>query len=507
MKGTFSQSMAWLHTWSGLIAGWLLFMIFVTGTLTVYEQEITHWMQPELRGAHASAHEALATAEHYLQRHAAGAEEWEIALPHSREPVLGVHWHAGDAEIERHLDPRTGAELFARETAGGAFYNEMHYELRAGEFGLWFVGLLGVVLFAAIVTGIVIHRRIFKDFFTFRPSKGQRSWLDAHNLAGVMTIPFLLMISYTGVTISMTTFVPAATHLRYDGRNTMRSEVVQRFRREPTGTSATLQPLATIYDRGVELMGRVGSLAIHHPGDRNALIEVYRPINDRLGAVSDHAAYDGVTGELFKAQTGWLPTAYAYRAMVGLHVAQFGNELTRVLYFLAGSIGCILIATGQVLFIAKRRNRPGEVSASFLRFAEHLNVAMIAGALIACAGFLWANRLIPAALLGRAQWEAVAFFALWAATLLHAFVISPQRAWVIQLATAGSLTVLLPALNALTTDTGLIDAWRSGDRISLWFDLTALIIGVLLLVTARRVCGAKSALRGEPDDDALEAAT
>ena len=32
MKDTLSKSMAWLHTWSGLVVGWLLFVIFVGGT-------------------------------------------------------------------------------------------------------------------------------------------------------------------------------------------------------------------------------------------------------------------------------------------------------------------------------------------------------------------------------------------------------------------------------------------------------------------------------------------
>ncbi len=32
MGRTFRQSMAWLHAWSGLVVGWVLFAVFVTGT-------------------------------------------------------------------------------------------------------------------------------------------------------------------------------------------------------------------------------------------------------------------------------------------------------------------------------------------------------------------------------------------------------------------------------------------------------------------------------------------
>ena len=46
---------------------------------------------------------------------------------------------------------------------------------------------------------MVTHRRIFKDFFTFRPAKGgQRAWLDAHNVTGVLVLPFYLMITFSG---------------------------------------------------------------------------------------------------------------------------------------------------------------------------------------------------------------------------------------------------------------------------------------------------------------------
>lgn len=49
MKEGFRQAMAWLHTWAGLIFGWLLFAIFLTGTLAYFKDEITHWMQPEVQ--------------------------------------------------------------------------------------------------------------------------------------------------------------------------------------------------------------------------------------------------------------------------------------------------------------------------------------------------------------------------------------------------------------------------------------------------------------------------
>ena len=49
MRNGFRQSMAWLHAWSGLVVGWVLFSVFVTGTASYYRSEISQWMRPELR--------------------------------------------------------------------------------------------------------------------------------------------------------------------------------------------------------------------------------------------------------------------------------------------------------------------------------------------------------------------------------------------------------------------------------------------------------------------------
>lgn len=46
--GHFRQSMNWLHTWAGLVLGWLLYFMFLTGTLGYFDEEIDRWMKPEI---------------------------------------------------------------------------------------------------------------------------------------------------------------------------------------------------------------------------------------------------------------------------------------------------------------------------------------------------------------------------------------------------------------------------------------------------------------------------
>jgi uncharacterized iron-regulated membrane protein len=214
---TITQSLSWLHTWSGLLFGWVLFAIFLTGTLAVFDKEIDNWLRPEIPTHSLDSREAAQTALDYLQARHPHARTWNIGLPNERAPTLSVSTGEQRRGGGQALDPETGEPLQVRETAGGGFFFRFHFTLNLPRLlGIWVVGLAAMAMLAALVSGIVIHKKFFKEFFTFRPAKGQRSWLDAHNATGVLVLPFHLMITYTGLVIFYLIYMPArdASHLR-----------------------------------------------------------------------------------------------------------------------------------------------------------------------------------------------------------------------------------------------------------------------------------------------------
>ena len=221
MKEGFRQSMAWLHTWSGLVVGWILFAVFVTGTLSYFRPEISQWMRPELRDVHAVDRRCFVS-----RAHAAGTRRqrtrWFIVPPNEREPAVRISWSSPSPDGGRRkfenalLDPATGEELHVRETRGGDFFYRFHFELNMKPiWGRWVVGFCAMFMFAAIVSGVITHKKIFKDFFTFRPKKGQRSWLDAHNAVGVLALPYHVMITYTGLITLMFLYMPWGVQANY----------------------------------------------------------------------------------------------------------------------------------------------------------------------------------------------------------------------------------------------------------------------------------------------------
>ncbi len=470
-----------LHAWGSMVFSWLLIPVFITGSIAVFEPEISYWMRSDGTISSYDWSDPVDTAETRLREVGAGHPFWRIRLPNSREPHIEIAWgkNVRDSQDE-FLHPLTGEPMPTRQSAGGHFFTHFHADLWLGRPGRWIVGAAGIFMLAALVSGLLIHHRIFKDFFTMRPQSGKRrAWLDIHNLFGIATLPFMLMITYTGVVILSETFVPAATYALYDGNpRASRADAVRSFERKANGTRADSLPLPAHFAAAEKILGEgnISSLTVRHPGDGNAVVQTARHVEDRLAAVADHVSFDAVTGEELARQTQWNAMVYAFRAQVGLHLAHFGGAPVRWLYFLSGLLGAAMMAAGTVLLLRKRRQRHG--NDRWQRWLEAMGAASISGALLASLAYFWANRLFPAAIPGRDSLEVAAFFTVWGLALLHA-LIRGKQAWREQIMAAALLFILLAAFDAI--------ARGFGDVVRRSIDLTFLASGILLTVCGNRI--------------------
>lgn len=515
-QGGFRQAQAWLHTWCGLWFSWLLFAVFLTGTLAVFEDPISHWMTPEHHAEEAKA-ASTATSEPtvslsqrlqwglaYMEKQHPGAVMWELwpADPQGAGD-LRVYWFdAKNQYAAVQLDPHSGDEVKAqpgaqlRQTLGGHHFVSFHYELHAGQIGLWIVGVAALAMLVALVSGVITHRRIFKDFFTFRPRKGQRSWLDAHNAVAVLTLPFQLMIAYTGLALSSLTFLPAGMATYFGASEAARKAFVTELN-EPGKPQRSGQPMAVpdlepFVLRGQELMGQpVRAVVVDYPGDAAARIGVYgwndaEDLRKRLSPTTGMVMFSAATSEVLQLRKpggveGGAP-ALTQSVIGSLHMANSGGLVLKWLYFVCGLAGSAMMATGAILFVVKRRAKHlgefGSATARVYRLIEGLNVAAIAGLGIACIAYLWANRLVPLGLAHRDDWELGVFFTLWLLALVHAWLRPPAVAWRQQLAVLAALCLLLPVLNWLTTGDHLLAQLHEGDWESAGVELVAAAFGV-----------------------------
>jgi len=507
------QRMAWLHTWGGLWVCWLAFAIFLTGTLSVFVDPISDWMRPEQVHGHVEETYTgpldhgpqLKHGLRYLEKHAAGSKMWEL-WPRPREDEFQAFWlNEKGYYADVHLSTATGAAMpdqegKVRDTAGGMHFVEFHHALHAGTTGLWIVGVASAAMLVALISGVITHKRIFKDFFTFRPGKGQRSWLDAHNLLGVLTLPFLFMIVYSGLVISWSTYMPAVTWAQE--LRTGEAAQVREYGPEskPSGRPGVLTPLEPLVRLAeATFHSPAFAVVVNHPGDAAMTVQLYGTTspatqNGNLLSKRGMMKFDGVSGALLETEMPHRAPANAARATLvtldELHRLHFAGSVIRWLYFIAGMAGSAMMAIGAILFMVKRRQKSlrefGANTQRVYRLIDVLNVAAVAGLPLACIGFLWSNRLIPLHLPERHEIEIAAFFGVWLAALLHAACRPAARAWREQLWAGAILCLLLPLLNVLTTGQHLPGYLAQGDIERAGVELTSIGIGALLAAAALR---------------------
>lgn len=510
------QSMSWLHTWTGIVLGGLLYVIFFTGTLSYFQDEISLWMKPELHASRpaATTEQSAQAALASMQRIAPDASTWTLALPTERRATVGASWrpqgqeNSGRAGLKRaELDATSGEQIAPRETRGGGFLYRFHFELHSMPRAVsrWIVGIATMFMLVAIISGVITHKKIFTDFFTFRPRKGQRSWLDAHNASAVLALPFHIVITFSGLLLLMSTLMPWAIEAAYQGdrqaynaeRRGGGAQTEQRAERGPRGQrgagrgdaqpvdlAAAIGPMLT--QARQQWPGReVGAITVNRPGKPNATVELREHGSESM--VSRGAArrlrFDAASGRQIETPPAAQPsTANAiFNVMVVAHLGDFAGPVVRWLLFLSGVMGTAMVGTGMVLWVVKRS--PERRKLGYTPWGHHLvektNIAVIAGLALATAAYFWSNRLLPFEMAGRSGWEINAFFLMWLASLLHAIVRPARAAWIEQCVAAALLFALLPLLNPLTGGHGLFTSLPLGQSAIVGFDLAMLALAAI----------------------------
>ncbi len=538
------QSMSWLHTWASLILGWLLYAIFVTGTLSFFQNEITVWMKPELHQSVPQATQVQQTqvALNYLQKNHPDATAWNIQLPNSRQntTLITVRKQGEDPRARRGgtritIDSATGQILEARETRGGNFLYRFHFELYGmpRTWSRWIVGIATLLMFVAIISGVITHKKIFKDFFTFRSGKGQRSWLDAHNATAVLALPFHIMITFSGLLLLLFTIMPWGVERVYEGRGEFlqdqnRALVQENKESKPSDAASNRNQPANAEraqggERGEKRRGRdkkeaqpaeltnvapilayaqqewknnpIGTISIIAPNTNQAKIELRALHGESVTYRNVYASlqFDGVTGKNITDDSSSLKNPNIpmgiYNVFTTLHEARGVDIALRWLLFLSGIVGTVMVATGLILWCVKRapqQQKQGYKSFGY-RLVEVTNIAAIIGLPIACAAYFYANRFIPADMDMRLNWEIRTFFVVWLLTLIYPIFRSSRQAWLELLALATILFALLPILNFMTGGQALWNSIAYGQWVIASFDLAMWVLTIVFAFSYYKV--------------------
>ncbi len=359
----------WWHRWTSLVCTVFLLMLCLTGLPLIFQEEITQFLSKEPPYVQMAKNTPMANLDSMIRiaQHRYPAEVVTSAYVDDDEPQFLVSMipkiDADDKLIHTmQFDVRT-AKLLKDEPPSGqqpatfiGLMFDLHIDMFAGLPGELFLGFIGLLFVISIISGIVLYGPFMKkiDFGTLRNDRSKRlKWLDLHNLLGIATAIWLLVVGATGVMNELSTPLFGLWQI------TDVKAMLDRYHGKPVVKQNELSSIQAAYDTAKKALPAMTVTSIVYPG--NAFGSPYHfllwakgntPLTSRLFSP---VLVDAKTGEL--AVVVKMP--FYLRALEisrPLHFGDYGGTPLKVIWVLFDLIAILVLISGIYLWFDKRKS-------------------------------------------------------------------------------------------------------------------------------------------------------
>ena len=368
MKGSTLRTWGAVHTWTSLICTVFLLLLCISGLAMIWLRDLDANFAGHPRAPPAAASAPLTNLDRVFadaERRSPGEHvayaDWAF-----EGDLIGVNLAAKDkprAHRQLVYDAHTGAFLedLRKDNPNHpmrvflGFMNRLHIQLFLGLPGEFFLAAMAVLFIVATVSGLVIYAPFSaKDAFgVVRAERSPRTlWRDIHNLLGVATAAWVLIVATTGVMNAFT--VPAYAAWRQGvvpaltaPFKTAAAPLIRIGPAEAVALAERVTPGSRMI-RVVAPGGPNGSprhYVVWTQGDRPVTRKLFRPllIDAETGAVA-----------LSKPPPWWLSALQLSRP---LHFGDYGFWPLKVLWSLMDLIAIAILCSGIYLWAARLGGR------------------------------------------------------------------------------------------------------------------------------------------------------
>lgn len=341
-----------LHHWCGLIAGVLLLVISLTGSILVFHDDIDNvlFAEHKLNAEPASRISFDASFERVRQMYPG----WEIRIPElpatPRENIL-YELRKGQERTWVFAHPESGKILSVINRAdlrATHILLNIHYTLLSGITGKIVVLCLGISFLILLITGAVLYRKSFVKVLLFRQKiswKNRRIlFSSAHRVLGVWGLAFNLLMCVSGIWLGYLVVDSALKNKKVGASTASLSYSLDAALRQ---TQAEFPEFDITYIRfpvgsggGAQFLGRLHSDPVYYG-------RFYSGISlDSTGHTSK---------VLFMRDRPWYERGL--RVLQPLHFGDYAGTVVKVLYSLGGILPALLSISGFFIWRGKKNNR------------------------------------------------------------------------------------------------------------------------------------------------------
>lgn len=353
-----------IHKWTSLICTLFLFMLCLTGLPLIFHEEIDHLLGKEPEAPVMPADTPRMNLDQVL---AAGQAQrpndviryvfWSEDHPNIVTMSLADSIDAPpDVAYFVALDERTAQVLDQPRFDEGFMYivYTLHVDMFAGIGGKLFLGLMGLLFVFSIISGLMLYGPIMRkyDFGMVRTEKSRRlKWLDLHNLLGVVTVVWALVVGATGVINTLSDTVLALWQVG------QLAEMTAPYKDVPpiTGSLSSFDEAIAVArraapDMDVSIVAFPGTMftsqhhyAVFMRGTTPWTSRMIKPalIDAQTGTLTDLRDMPWFANTLFVSQP--------------LHFGDYGGLPLKILWAVFDIITLIVIGSGLYLWFARRK--------------------------------------------------------------------------------------------------------------------------------------------------------
>lgn len=487
-----------VHGWVGIISGLALFIAFYAGAITMFEAALQRWASPPPALTSASLEKAPILIEQVLAAYPEAAKSYDVHVALGPDRPARLSWSTGGgghgSQVTHYASLEADGSL--RVTDQGASQVAELIDILHQQVGLPFdheiampiMGAIALLYGMALISGtIVLLPSLVKDLFAVRVGKNvKRMWLDTHNVLGLFSLPFHIVMALSAVVF--------AFHDQFYDAQALASPPVAE-RRPETPKQPDPRPVLP----PVEIIARLAEQApdfapitlSYQDGPRGQSIRVQgRDTRYPMrGADFGIAVLDPHNGDITSADymPGKQSAAFAVlSSFFALHFGNYGGAPVRWGYFLLGLGGAALFYTGNLLWVESRRKRERKAGAVTQSRPTRILAGLTVGVSLGCvAGIsitLASAKLLPAIGVWPDTWHSPIYYAVFLAMVAWALWRGGARTGGELLAASAVAYLAIPAASLLSL-VGI--GWHHGGS-GLLVDIAALCGAGAAAIMARR---------------------
>lgn len=499
-----------LHSWVGIIAGLFLFVAFYAGAITMFEQPLQDWSSPSvplppavslhstpdlLNKTFSAYPEAQKSYTVYLSPNTAHPERLSWFSSHTQQLTLAALNEKGELVTAK-----------PRVSAAAHFINLLHQQVGLPlphEAGLLVAGVIGLLYGTALFSGVIIFLpKMAENLFALRLKASlRRMWLDLHNLLGLFSLPFHLIMAVTAVVFAFHDSVFDVQQALFAKSNPplISSEKIQPpFKGDKlppkqalakTSHPSDLLPLTP--EQMVAMLEKQASgftpERLHYSRNKEGKLLLRVAGRDARygmrGALYGFAEIDPYSGKIISSDylPGHQSTGFAIlTTFFALHFGNFGGNFVRWGYVLLGLAGAFLFYSGNQLWINARKRREiksGE-TAFATQFLERLTAGYVNGCIAGISAIFCAVPFLPYG--GNYKDIAYLYYGVLISFVILAFSLKARYRNFILLSLSAVTTLFIPVMAGFYTQKG----FSSLPNITV--DFTACLFGLVLFWAAMK---------------------